>query len=88
MTNNLFLDKILANILIIKLSFMKLISIGGVHEHIMEIRNIAIQLKKLEVEIFGFFFFFALHSEYSPISIWTSYDLLYNTKINGESINL
>lgn len=55
---------------------MKLISIGGgVHEHIMEIRNIAIQLKKLEVEIFGFFFFLhyilnTLPYQYGPLTIF------------------
>ena len=44
-------DKVLASTLIMKFTSLKLIGIRGVHEHIMEMRDIVAQLKKLEVEM-------------------------------------
>ena len=44
-------DKALASTLIMKFTSMKLTGIRGVREHIMEMRNIVAQLKKLEVEM-------------------------------------
>ena len=44
-------DKALASTLIMKFTSLKLIDIKGVHEHIMEMRDIVAQLKKLEVEM-------------------------------------
>lgn len=44
-------DKALASTLIMKFSSMKLTRIGGVREHIMHMRDIAAQLKTLEVEM-------------------------------------
>ncbi|RVW26923.1 Retrovirus-related Pol polyprotein from transposon TNT 1-94 [Vitis vinifera] len=41
-------DKVLASTLIMKFTSLKLIGIRGVHEHIMEMRDIVAQLKKLE----------------------------------------
>ncbi|RVW85479.1 Copia protein [Vitis vinifera] len=44
-------DKALASTLIMKFTSLKLTGIRGVREHIMEIRDIVAQLKKLEVEM-------------------------------------
>ena len=44
-------DKALASTLIMKFISLKLTGIRGVREHIMEMRNIMAQLKKLEVEM-------------------------------------
>ncbi|XP_068663039.1 uncharacterized protein [Aristolochia californica] len=44
-------NKALASTLIMKLSSLRLTSIQGVWEHIMQIRDIAAQLKKLEVDM-------------------------------------
>ncbi|XP_022894012.1 uncharacterized protein LOC111408493 [Olea europaea var. sylvestris] len=44
-------DKALASTLIMKFSFLKLTSVKGVSEHIMQMRDISAQLKKLEVEM-------------------------------------
>ncbi|RVW26316.1 hypothetical protein CK203_107183 [Vitis vinifera] len=48
-------DKALASTLIMKFTSLKLTDIKGVHEHIMEMRDIVAQLKKLEVEMFESF---------------------------------
>ena len=48
-------DKALASTLIMKFTSLKLTCIKGVREHIMEMRNIMAQLKKLEVEMFASF---------------------------------
>ncbi|KAL6315625.1 hypothetical protein AAG906_003728 [Vitis piasezkii] len=48
------LDRILFT-LIMKFTSLKLTDIKGVHEHIMEMRDIVAQLKKLEVEMFESF---------------------------------
>ena len=44
-------DKALASTLIMKFSSIRLTSVKGVREHIMRMRDIVAQLKKLEVEI-------------------------------------
>ncbi|KAL1290257.1 hypothetical protein AAHE18_20G116700 [Arachis hypogaea] len=44
-------SKILASTLIAQLSSMRLTNVRGMHEHIMILRDIAAQLKALEVEI-------------------------------------
>ncbi|XP_059599018.1 uncharacterized protein LOC132255177 [Vitis vinifera] len=44
-------DKALASTLIMKFTSLKLTAIRGVREHIMEMRDIVAQLKKLEVEM-------------------------------------
>ncbi|XP_059285633.1 uncharacterized protein LOC132039108 [Lycium ferocissimum] len=44
-------DKARASTLITKFSSMKLTSVRGVHEHIMKMRDLAAQLKTLEVEM-------------------------------------
>lgn len=48
-------EKAHAMTLIMKFSSMKLTSVRGVREHIMKMRDIAAQLKNLEVEIFESF---------------------------------
>ena len=45
------LDKALANTLIMKFSYLRLTSVKGVHEYIMQMRDISAQLKKLEVDM-------------------------------------
>ena len=49
------LDKALANTLIMKFSSIRLTSVKGVHEHIIGMRDIAAQLKKLKVDMFKIF---------------------------------
>ena len=44
-------DKALASTLIMKFSPLRLTSVKGVREHIMNMRDIAAQLKKLEVDM-------------------------------------
>ena len=44
-------DKALASILIMKFSSMKLMNVRGVREHIMQVRDIAAQLKLLKVDM-------------------------------------
>ena len=48
-------DKTLVNTLIRKFSSLRLTDMSGVQEHIMQMRDIAAQLKTLEVEMFNFF---------------------------------
>ena len=64
---------------------MKFNDTKGVHEHIMEMRDIAIQLKSLEIEMSeSFFIHFILNSlptEYGPFNI------SYNTHKEKWSIN-
>ena len=48
-------DKALASILIMKFSSLRLISVKGVREYIMQMRDILAQLKKLEVDMFESF---------------------------------
>ncbi|KAL5740001.1 hypothetical protein ACOSQ2_029181 [Xanthoceras sorbifolium] len=73
------------NTLIIKLSSQRLTSVKGVREHIMQIRDIAAQLKKLEVDISESFLMHyilnTLPQQYRPFKIW------YNTYKDKWSIN-
>ncbi|WKA06388.1 hypothetical protein VitviT2T_024289 [Vitis vinifera] len=66
-------NKALANTLIMKFTSLKLTGIKGVREHIMEMRDIVAQLKKLEVEMSeSFLVHFILNTllpEYEPFKI-------------------
>ena len=66
-------NKALANTLIMKFTFLKLTGIKDVCEHIMEMRNIVVQLKKLEVEMSeSFLVHFILNTlppQYGPFKI-------------------
>ncbi|KAL6350414.1 hypothetical protein AAG906_004365 [Vitis piasezkii] len=66
-------DKTLANTLIMKFSSLRLTNVSGVREHIMQMRDIAIQLKTLEVEMFdSFLVHFILNTlpqQYGPFKI-------------------
>ncbi|RVW95334.1 Retrovirus-related Pol polyprotein from transposon TNT 1-94 [Vitis vinifera] len=78
-------DKALASTLIMKSTSLKLTTIRGVHEHIMEMRDIVAQLKKLEVEMSeSFLVHFILNTlppRYGPFKI------SYNTHKDKWSIN-
>ena len=77
-------DKALASILIMKFTSLKLTGIRGVREHIMEMRDIEAQLKKLEVEMSESFLHFILNTlppQYGPFKI------SYNTHKDKWSIN-
>nr|CAN74164.1 hypothetical protein VITISV_026444 [Vitis vinifera] len=78
-------DKTLASTLIMKFTSLKLTAIRGVHEHIMEMRDIVAQLKKLEVEMSeSFLVHFILNTlppQYGPFKI------SYNTHKDKWSIN-
>ncbi|KAK6152751.1 hypothetical protein DH2020_012390 [Rehmannia glutinosa] len=60
-------DKALANTLIIQSSSIKLTGIRGAREHIMRMRDIAAQLKALEVEMSDSFL---VHFVHSLSTIW------------------
>ena len=66
-------DKALANTLIMKLSSLRLTNVKGVHEHIMETRDIAAQLKTLEVNMSDIFLVHyilnTLPQQYGPFKI-------------------
>ncbi|KAL6322946.1 hypothetical protein AAG906_022784 [Vitis piasezkii] len=78
-------DKALASTLIMKFTSLKLTGIRGVREHIMEMRDIVAQLKKLEVEMsesfLVHFIFNTLPPQYGPFKI------SYNTHKDKWSIN-
>ncbi|KAL6310797.1 hypothetical protein AAG906_017379 [Vitis piasezkii] len=78
-------DKALANTLIMKFSSLRLTNVSGVQEHIMQMRNIAAQLKTLEVEMSdSFLVHFILNTlpqQYGPFKI------SYNTHKDKWSIN-
>jgi len=78
-------DKILASTLIIKMCSMKFNGTKGVREHIMKMRDIAAQLKLLEIEMFELFLVHfilnSLPSEYGPFKI------SYNTRKKKWSVN-
>ena len=78
-------DKALESTLIMKFTSLKLIGIIGVHEHIMEMRDIVAQMKKLEVEMSkSFLVHFILNTlppQYGPFKI------SYNTHKDKWSIN-
>ena len=44
-------DKALSSTLVMKFSSIRIISVRGVHEHIMQMRDIAAQLKKLGIDM-------------------------------------
>ena len=48
-------DKALASTLVMKFSSLRLTNVKGVHERIMEMRDIAAELKTLEVDMFDTF---------------------------------
>uniref|UniRef100_A0A2N9GK36 Retrovirus-related Pol polyprotein from transposon TNT 1-94 n=1 Tax=Fagus sylvatica TaxID=28930 RepID=A0A2N9GK36_FAGSY len=78
-------DKALASTLIMKFSSLRLTSVRGVREHIMQIRDIVAQLKKLEVEMSeSFLVHYILNTlphQYGPFKI------SYNTHKDKWSIN-
>ena len=78
-------EKALASTLIMKFSSYRLTSVKGVREHIMKMRDIAAQLKKLEVDMSeSFLVHYILNSlpaEYGPFKI------SYNTHKDKWSIN-
>ena len=78
-------DKALVNTLIMKFSSLRFTDVSGVREHIMQMRDIAAQLKTLEVEMFNsFLVHFILNTlpqQYGPFKI------SYNTHKDKWSIN-
>jgi hypothetical protein len=66
-------DKALESTLIMKFSSLRLTSVKGVHEHIMQMRDTVAQLKKLEVEISESFLVHyilnTLQHQYGPFKI-------------------
>ncbi|RVW18931.1 hypothetical protein CK203_102500 [Vitis vinifera] len=78
-------DKTLASTLIMKFSSIRLIDVSGVREHIIQMRDIAAQLKTLEVEMSNsFLVHFILNTlpqQYGPFKI------SYNTHKDKWSIN-
>ena len=78
-------DKALANTLVMKLSSLRLTNVKGVHERIMEVRDIAAQLKTLEVDMSNTFLvnyiLNTLPQQYGPFKI------SYNTHKEKWSIN-
>jgi hypothetical protein len=78
-------DKALASTLIMKFSSLRFTSVRGVREHIMQIRDIMAQLKKLEVEMSeSFLVHYILNTlphQYGPFKI------SYNTHKDKWSIN-
>ena len=78
-------DKALASTLIMKFSSLRLTSVKGVREHIMQMRDTVAQLKKLEVEISeSFLVHYILNTlphQYGPFKI------SYNTHKDKWSIN-
>ena len=77
-------DKALASTLIMKFSSLRLTSVKGVREHIMQMRDTVAQLKKLEVEISDSFLVHyimnTLPHQYGPFKI--SYNMY--IRINGQ----
>jgi hypothetical protein len=78
-------DKALASTIIMKFSSLRLTSVKGLHEHIMQMRDTVAQLKKLEVEISeSFLVHYILNTlphQYRPFKI------AYNTHKDKWSIN-
>ena len=78
-------DKALASTLIMKFSSIRITSVRGVHEHIMQMRDIAAQLKKLGIDMSdSFLVHFILNTlphQYGPFKI------SYNTHKDKWSIN-
>ena len=78
-------DKALESTLIIKFSSIRITSVRGVRKHIMQMRDIAAQLKKLKIDILeSFIVHFILNTlphQYGPFKI------SYNTHKDKWSIN-
>jgi ionotropic glutamate receptor len=78
-------DKAIASTLIMKFSSLRLIDVRGVREHIMQMRDLVAQLKKLEVEMSEcFLVHYILNTfphQYGPFKI------SYNTHKENWSIN-
>ena len=78
-------DKALVDTLIMKFSSLRLTNVRGVHEHIMQMRDIVAQLKTLKVEMFeSFLVYYILNTFpwwYGPFKI------SYNTYKDKWSIN-
>ena len=78
-------DKALANTLMTKMCSMKFNGTKGVREHIMEMRDIATQLKSLEIELSeSFLVHFILNS---PPSEYEPFKISYNIHKEKWSIN-
>ncbi|KAF7839831.1 Retrovirus-related Pol polyprotein from transposon TNT 1-94 [Senna tora] len=78
-------EKALASTLMSKLSTMKLTSIKGVREHIMRMRDIAAQLKTLEVELPDSFLVYSILNSLPPQ--YGPFKISYNTHKQKWSIN-
>ncbi|KAF7835869.1 Retrovirus-related Pol polyprotein from transposon TNT 1-94 [Senna tora] len=78
-------EKALASTLMSKLSTMKLTSIKGVREHIMRMRDIAAQLKTIEVELPDSFLVYSILNSLSPQ--YGTFKISYNTHKQKWSIN-
>ncbi|RVW18326.1 Retrovirus-related Pol polyprotein from transposon TNT 1-94 [Vitis vinifera] len=78
-------DKALASTLIMKFTSLKLTGIRGVREHIMEMRDIVAQLKKLEVEMSESFLVHFIHNTLPPQ--YGPFKISYNTHKDKWSIN-
>ncbi|RVW40372.1 hypothetical protein CK203_092419 [Vitis vinifera] len=78
-------DKALASTLIMKFTSLKLIGIKRVREHIMEMRDIVAQLKKLEVEMSESFLMHFILNTLSPQ--YGPFKISYNTHKDKWSIN-
>ena len=75
-------DKALASTLIMNFSSLRLNSVKGAHEHIMNMRDIAAQVKKLEVDMSeSFLVHYILPKHYGPFKI------SYNTHKDKWTIN-
>ena len=78
-------DKALASTLIMKFSLLRFTNVRGVREHIMKMRNIAVQLKNLEIEIFESFLVHYILNTFSKQ--YESFKISYNTHKDKWSIN-
>ena len=78
-------DKGLACTLIMKFSFLRLTSVKGVREYIMQMRDISAQLKKQEVDMFEFFLVHFILNTLPPE--YGSFKISHNTHKDKWSIN-
>ena len=78
-------DKALASTLIMKFSSLRLTTVKGVREHIMQMRDIAAQLKQLEVDMSNsFLMHYILNTLPQPYGL---FKISYNTHKDKWSIN-
>ena len=78
-------DKALASTLIMKFSSIRITSVRGVREHIMQMRDITAQLKKIEIDMSkSFIMHFILNT--LPHQYWP-FKISYNTHKDKWSIN-